>query len=152
MQHLVACVLFVAPLLALLLIVPFVFAHAIEEDISITATGECRDFAISVESDFPGCWDVKIDAPAVVRHGDEWRHSFFYAQSAMCDGSGSVDVRFTSGSNLTPTLKLRNGTTIVEKDFFVAQSCPDEMHFGTTALVSLIVIALLAAAALWYRK
>ncbi len=133
-----------------LFLLPLAFSQL--DDLTVVQSGTCKDFTVNIQSDFQGCWDVKIDAPGQVLHEDGWKDTFFYLNNAMCDGSAELRVKYSSSSDFSGRLKLRQNSTILEKDFFVDQNCPAELSDEMTFGIVIVVILILFGAALWYME
>ena len=136
--------------LLLLFLVPLSFAQL--NNLPIKQSGICKDFTILINSDLQGCWDVKIDAPGHIITGEGPRDMFFYANNAMCNGSAELKVKYSTSNDINARLKLRQNSTILEKDFYVDQNCPAELSAEMVFVAAIIIILILLGAAAWYVK
>jgi hypothetical protein len=138
-----------------LLIIPM-FAQS-QEFTSVSATGTCRDFVVSVAGADLGesCWDVKLDVPGQVRDGDSWRSSFYFIDKAICWPEEKADISLRLDSSepvIEATAKLRQGSRIVERDFTIRQSCPQPLPDYWVILVALVIILVFGWSLAWWWK
>ena len=136
-------------LIAMIIIVIFIFPYISYAHFTASAAGTCRDFDVSITTDEPGCYDVKIDAAGQALHKDGWKSSFFYVENALCDGSGAIKVRFSETKNFTTAVKLRQNNTISEVPLEISQQCPAGEGFVAFAIG---IALLLAAGILIYAR
>ena len=127
---------------------------AVSQQIDIQAKGTCKEFDIIINAQLDGCWDAKIEAPAMVLHADGWKSSFFYVNNELCAPRTQTKLRIMLGTkdDITATLKLRQNDTIIEKDFAINQSCPIELTNEEFLLVVAAIIAILALGIAIYTK
>ncbi|MBI4162726.1 MAG: hypothetical protein HY513_03510 [Candidatus Aenigmarchaeota archaeon] len=135
-------------LLLMLFIIPMVFAQSID----VSSSGTCKNFDISVRANVVGCWDVKIDAPGHVITDEGPKDTFFYVNNALCNGKADMKLKFSTVNDMNATLKLRQNSTVIEKDFFVDQNCPAELSDEMSLGIVIIIILILLGAALWYME
>lgn len=138
-------------LFMIFLFVPSIVHSQNIETIDITATGTCKDFLLTVNTNLDGCWDVKIDTPGAVQHPEGWKSSFFYVNDAVC-GNGSLRVRFSGTDNIQGEIKLRQENNIFVKPFSVVQNCPPEFSDTQFLLFMAFIAALFLTGILWYGK
>ena len=117
-------------------------AITIAQEISVETKGTCKEFDIIINAQLDGCWDAKIEAPAMVLHADGWKSSFFYVNNELCAPRTQTKLRIMLGTkdDIVATLKLRQNDTIIEKDFAINQSCPIELSNQEALLVVATII------------
>jgi hypothetical protein len=144
----------VAVLLFLCIIPIFVLSQEIA---GIVASGECRDFTVTVLGDDIGesCWDVKLDVPGSVKDGDSWRSSFYYIDKAICwpDDRADITIKLDSADPvIQATAKMRQGSVVIEKDFSILQSCPQPLPDQWVLIVAFAVILVFGWSLAWWWK
>ena len=113
--------------------------------LSVSASGTCRDFDVTVRHGEPGCWDVKIDAPAQVLHRNGWKDSFFYVQNALCSGDAVLRIKFDRKDNITAAVKIRQDSRMLQQPLEIVQNCtavPVDIFFSVVLFVAAILLAL----------
>lgn len=121
------------------------------QNINIVTTGTCREFTVAVFSaDLKGCYDIKIDAPGLIRNGDDSSSSYYYAENAFCNGYGNVDFLLLSDDTTNAKLKLRSNDGVYEKDFVLYQFCEEDDSAAVAALASALII--LSGVVFYLRK
>lgn len=126
---------------------------AFSQNINIETTGTCKEFTVKITTQLTGCWDAKIgEADADILHPDGWQSSFFYLDNAVCGSAGEMNIRLNTKNDATAILKLRQNSTIVEKQFRIDQNCPVELGDRESMLVVLTIIIILSFAIAIYLK
>ncbi len=138
-------VLFLAMLLA-------ISAATFAQEINIETKGTCKDFDIKINANLEGCWDAKVEAAGEILHPDGWKSSFFYVNNAMCSGEAELKLKLNTKDDVIASLKLRQNTTILERDFEINQNCPTELTDKEFLLLIAAIIIILAAGIAIYAK
>ncbi len=125
------------------------------QDIDVIATGTCHSFDVAVFAPMlSDCYDMKLDVPGAIGTGDDKKSTFFYADDALCAGSGHVHLELESAETIQATLKLRQGNAVIEKQFTIYQSCRQQSDnvVALAAMLSVLVILAGIAFAWGYQK
>lgn len=144
----------------LLLLVPFVGVSSHDVEIKdIEMSGSCKDFTITVATQGIGeeYWDLKLDFPGEVYDftKKKWVSSFYYIEKALYSHNSVVQVQAklaNSDNRIAATAKLRNGNRIIEKDFFIIQSCPQPLPGEWAVIIAILIILIFGYGLTWWWK
>jgi hypothetical protein len=134
----------------------------------VAVRGECGEFMISIMAsglynqgiEGNGCWDAKLDLPGQIfnpsagQSGD-WRSSFYYIDDALCPPEDKVVITIRPNS-ISPTIegtaKLRQGNTIIERQFTISQDCPQPLGWEWVILTALIIVLFFGYLLAWWMR
>ena len=136
----------------ILLLSLFLMPMALAQSIDVSLSGVCKNYEISVRANVIGCWDVKIDAPGHIIVENDAIDTFFYISNALCSGKADMQLKLSTANDVNAVIKLRQNSTILEKDFLIDQACPEELSDEMTLGIAIIIILILLGAALWYLE
>jgi hypothetical protein len=137
-------------ILSIFLLTSITFA----QEINVETKGTCKEFEIAINAQLDGCWDAKIEAPAMVLHPDGWKSSFFYVNNALCapEKETNLKIRLDTKDDIVASFKLRQNETIIERNFEIKQNCASELTDEEMLLVVATIIIVLAAGVAIYLK
>ena len=104
------------------------------------------------------CYDVKIEAVSPSGRGsiydprEGWKSSFYYISEALCNGTGSFQLKTDDSETLHFLAKLRLGGNVWQSSYHeVQQDCPQTDVLFIFA-VALVVVLILLSLVTWYVK
>ncbi len=124
----------------------------------ISFDGKCRDYTLTIATEsLEGCWDVKVDVPGQVFNpiDSSWGSSFYYVKDLICppETTAELDIVLdTYDAEVNGTVKLRQGSSIFERDFTIKQQCPPLPGPEWTILVAVIVILIFGYFMVWWWR
>lgn len=143
-------IILVLPVLLLFPLAP------IKQPIELNIEGSCRDFNVSVENLYPGCYDLKVDITNLNGRVGEifdprvgWKSSFFYVKELCIEGESiKLQTRaYTNDRILNFKAFFRSGSTEWESEYYeIIQDCPGGLEeenmemFFVPVLIAIMII------------
>jgi len=122
------------------------------QNITLQITGTCKEYNVTITATGfeEACYDVKIEAvstkasSSIYDPREGWKSSFYYIDEALCNNTGSFQIRADDSETLHFLAKLRLDNNVWQSSYYeVQQSCPETDELFIFAVVLVVILILL---------